>query len=88
MRKTKRLLMLLLAICISFIFCSCGTSDKTLNAADEKNYADKNTETSDTSYSSEEINEPEIDIIENSNSEAHSIETEDGNNILIAYFSR
>lgn len=88
MRKTKRIPMLFLAICISFIFCSCGTSDKLLDTSNENNQTDRNTETPDTTYSSEETNGPEIDITEDSNSEANSTKTDDGNNILSAYFSR
>lgn len=84
MRKTKWIPMLLLAACISFIFCSCGTSDKPLDTAKDNNP----TEISDTAYGSDGADEPESDITGDSNIETNSTGTDNGNNILIAYFSR
>lgn len=88
MRKAKHMLPLLLLVYISLLFCSCGTSEKQPDdTANESNHTDVDTETSDAVYSSEDESEPEINITESANG-AHTIETEGGNKILIAYFSR
>ena len=88
MWKTRRVPIFLLSICILLLFCSCGTSGKPpADTANESNHTDADTETSDAVYSSAEETEPEATVTE-SVSQIHTTETEDGNKILIAYFSR
>lgn len=83
MKIRKNLLLLVLALTLSFVLAACGNSNpsaETSSAADESETV---TETSQTEESTEDVSEESPEAME-----PESAETEaNGGNVLIAYFS-
>lgn len=85
--KVKRVSILLMILCLLFVFCGCGKTDGQSTTMENINTGENaDMETSDNSVDSNGTENTNNDVTENDNIENNDTDTE--RKILIAYFSR